>query len=376
MRDNSHSNTPGNDTHPTNLLKNKVLFSRLKRKIFKHVWLVRLFLLAAVGLLLFFVFNLLSLGIKNSGIEYYLDLARVVFTASEADVSAIDGRTNILLLGKGGQGHEAPDLTDTVMVASVAFKNPRLTFVSLPRDIWIPELRAKLNSVYYWGNIKKQNGGILLAKSTVEKLLDEPIQYAVVLDFSGFKKIIDVFGGIEVDVEHEFTDEKFPIAGRENDLCGGDLEYLCRYETVSFRKGRQHMDGETALKFVRSRHAIGDEGTDIARSARQQKVISAVKDKVLSRETIFSKDKIQALIAAVEENIETDIDFKAGAVLARTNLHAGENIYSFVLPEEFYSNPTPSPQYDNLYVFIPKNGNWSQMHKWIDCVFTGVSNCN
>ena len=62
-----------------------------------------------------------------------------------------------------------------------------------------------------------------------------------------------------------FTDSQYPIAGKENDACGGDATFACRYKTVQFQAGSQHMDGKTALMYVRSRHAEGDEGTDFAR---------------------------------------------------------------------------------------------------------------
>src|SRR5690606_11303223 len=121
-----------------------------------------------------------------------------------------------------------------------------------------------------------------------EFVTGEPVHYAMVMDFSGFKEVIDTLGGVEVDVEHSFTDTEYPIAGRENDLCDGDPEYRCRYETIEFKQGRQYMDGETALKFVRSRHAEGDEGNDFARSACQQRVISAIREKVLTTGILFN----------------------------------------------------------------------------------------
>ena len=184
-------------------------------------------------------------------------------------------------------------------------------------------------------------------------------------DFSGFKKIIDVLSGIEVEVERSFVDEKYPIAGRENDLCDGDPGYKCRYETIAFEKGTQHMDGETALKFVRSRNAEGDEGTDFARAERQQRILSAIKNKALSREIIFSPRKLLELKKAVEDAIETDIGSGAGAILARRSLSARDSIQSYVLPEDFLERPVYSPIYDNLYVFIPKNEDWSEIHEWV-----------
>lgn len=386
MQNNSHSNTPDEDVNPKAKVKKNVFFSRLKRQVLKHVWLVRGVLVAITILLFYLVFLLIGVGIKKSGIEYYFELAKIFISANDTDIKAINGRTNILVLGKGGQGHEAPDLTDTMMVVSVNYETPGVTFLSLPRDIWITELRAKLNSAYYWGNKKQppaqmasgqegKGGGLLLAKSTVERLLDEPIQYALVIDFSGFKKIIDIIDGIEVEVEHPFTDEKYPIAGRENDFCNGDPEYRCRYETITFNTGKQYMDGDTALKFVRSRHAEGDEGTDIARSKRQQKVITGIKEKILSTEILLSQVRIEKLLATLEENTETDIEVKAGVVLARNSLEVKNNIRSYILPEDFLVNPSPSPKYDNLYVFIPKYENWKEVQRWVKCIFEGKENC-
>jgi polyisoprenyl-teichoic acid--peptidoglycan teichoic acid transferase len=361
----------------------KVTFSRIKRKIFRHVWLVRAILIAMI-VFVFYLLFLAGAGVyKRSGADYYVDLVKLFINTPDESVKAIEGRTNILILGKGGEGHEAPDLTDTIIVVSVDNVAKRISTLSLPRDIWIPELRIKLNSAYYWGNIlqpaeveTEKGGGIVLAKSTVEQLIGQPIQYAAVLDFNAFVEVIDVLEGVEVDVEHSFTDEWFPIPGRENDLCDGDREYRCRYETITFEKGLQYMDGTTALKFVRSRRAEGENGTDFARGERQQRVISAIKNKILTRDVLLSKNKVDELIAIARNNIETDIDDAAAAVLARRFIQSRDNMASFVLPEDMLDNPPYLPKYDNLYVFIPKGESWKEVQEWVGCIFTGKDNCN
>ena len=254
-------------------------------------------------------------------------------------------KINILILGKGGVGHEAPDLTDTIILASI--DNKSISLVSLPRDIWVPEIRAKLNSAYYWGKLP-------LAKTTVEKIVGIPIQYGLVIDFSGFKKIVDVLDGIEVEVQNAFTDEKYPIAGKENDPC-----IPCRYEIVKFEKGKQIMDGERALKFIRSRNAEGSEGTDSARAARQQFVIDAIKNKILSNPW-----KILGLKNAVMQSLETDMDLNTLAGILGLVKSAKGNLVAVSIPEEFLVNPPVSRRYDNQYVFIPKVGDWSETQKW------------
>ena len=209
---------------------------------------------------------------------------------------------------------------------------------------------------------------MILAKSTVEEIVGLPVHYALVIDFSGFKEIIDVLGGIEVDVERSFVDEKYPIPGKENDECEGDPEFKCRYETLSFEKGKVTMDGETALKFVRSRNAEGDEGTDLARAARQQKVIVALKNKILSLKILLSPKKLLAVYDEMKKSIETDIDGPTAAILVRRILESRDNVEQHVVSEEFLTNPPISPRYDNQYVFLPKDGDWEPLHSWVSCL--------
>lgn len=348
--------------------KRKVIFSRIKRKLLKHVWFLRGIILGLVLVSIYLLIVLTQNLIKTTGVQFYYNLGKNFVFTPEESIKASNNRTNILILGKGGEGHEAKDLTDTIIFASVNNKDPSVYLISLPRDIWIKELRTKLNSIYYWGNQKQERGGLILAKATVEEIVGQPVHYGIVIDFLGFKKLIDALGGIEVDVERSFTDERYPIAGRENDSCDGDPEFKCRYETISFTQGRQFMNGETALKFVRSRNAKGDEGTDFARAARQQKVILAIKEKILSKEILLSPQKILALKDTILQSIETDISPSAGAILARRLLQVNNKIRSYVLPEELLINPPKSPKYDYLYVFIPKDGNWDQIRNWVSCV--------
>jgi LCP family protein required for cell wall assembly len=352
-------------------VKKRVFLRKIKRRLLKHVWLVRAGLAAAfIAVIVLFGFFLNFIFAKTT-VGTYFGLAKDFLFTPQAKISSYEGATNILVLGKGGEGHDAPDLTDTIIFLSISHKSPSLTLVSLPRDIWIPEIRAKVNSAYYWGNQRQEKGGMILAKSTVEEIVGRPIHYALVVDFAAFKAVIDVLGGIEVEVERSFSDEKFPIPGKENDECGGDPEFACRYETLRFEKGLQIMDGDTALKFVRSRNAEGDEGTDIAREARQQKIIAAIKKEVLGKRVLLSPRKLLALGEVLRRHVETDITGSAAAIVGRRTLQAQDKIATFVLPDKFLLNPSKSPRYDNLYVFVPKAGDWGEVHFWIDCILAG-----
>jgi LCP family protein required for cell wall assembly len=349
--------------------KRRVATSRLKRRLLKHIWLVRIGLVALGVLGVYLLFVVFGFVLTKTPVGYYgVFLVDFVFTPQDK-IELISGRTNVLILGKGGVGHEAPDLTDTIIFASISHEDPSVTLISLPRDIWIPALRAKLNSTYYWGNQKQEGGGLILAKSTVEEIIGQPVHYGVVIDFSGFKRIVDTLGGIEVDVERSFTDKRYPIPGREDDECGGDdPDYLCRYETIQFEKGSQLMDGETALKFARSRNAEGDEGTDFARAARQEKVLATIKNKALSRKILLNPKKLLEIVRVVQESVETDMGGSAAAILARRMVSAKDNTYTHVLSEDFLIRPPISRRYDNLYVFITRDETWGEIHEWVECV--------
>jgi LCP family protein required for cell wall assembly len=352
-------------------VKKRVLIKKLKRRLLKHVWLVRAALIAAFAGILVLLFILVNFIFGKTAFGSYVSYAfDFIFTPQEK-VQNHNGSTNILVLGKGGQGHDAPDLTDTIIFLSVSHRPASLRLISLPRDIWIPEIRAKVNSAYYWGNQRQPGGGMLLAKSTVEEIVGRPIHYAAVVDFAAFKSVVDVLGGVEVEVERGFTDERFPIPGKENDECEGDPEFKCRYETVRFEKGLQRMDGDTALKFVRSRNAEGDEGTDIAREARQQKVITAIKKKILGKDVLFSPKTLLALLDVAKKHVETDLAGEALAIIARRTLQAKDEAASFVLPDRFLLNPPKDQRFDNLYVFVPRAGDWGEVHDWVGCVLGG-----
>lgn len=283
-------------------------------------------------------------------------------------------RTNILFLGSGGAGHEAPELTDTIIFVSLDHKLKNPVFLSLPRDIWISSMRAKLNTAYYYGNQKREGGGIVLAKASVAEVLGQQVHYGAVLDFSGFVKLVDLLGGLAVNVDRSFDDYRYPIPGRENDNCGGDSEFKCRYEHVRFEQGKQVMYGERALKFVRSRNAEGEEGTDFARSVRQQKVILAIRGKLFSPSTILNPAKLKGVLDIVNDSIETDIPTDKLPIFARMFLGIKQNEIKNVVLDGgtigdaqtgLLVNPPISGNYDNQWVLVPRDETWEEVRGWV-----------
>jgi LCP family protein required for cell wall assembly len=306
-------------------------------------------------------------------------------------------QVNILLLGIGGGTHEGPDLTDTIIFANVDPKNKKATLVSIPRDVWSPDLGAKVNSVYTFAEEKEKGSGLSTDKAFVGKMLGQQIDYAIKIDFDGFVKAVDMVGGLDIDVERTFDDYAYPIGGNEEATCGlssdtiaslsaqiasgsateGD-SFPCRYEHLHYDKGPAHMDGTNALKYVRSRHAYGIEGSDFSRSRRQAKVITAFKEKVFSAGTVLNPVKLVNLITILKGSIETDItpdeypDF-----IKLSEQMKGSKINSTVIDEGdsatgrngLLINPPISAEFGGAWVLSPRlgNGKYDEIQEYVSC---------
>ncbi len=295
---------------------------------------------------------------------FWIGLVLVVFSAitfgTYRFLQPQRGRTNIVVLGIGGENHAGQDLTDTMMFVSVDHQTGKIVTVSSPRDIWIAELRTKLNSVYHY----EGQAGV---KSQVSKIVGQPVDYFVLLDFGALTRVVDALGGVAVNVERAFDDYQYPIVGKENDLCDGDRELKCRYQQVHFDAGWQMMDGDTALKYVRSRYAQGEEGTDFAREARQQRLIAAIKTKMFSPYWLTHPQKAWEIFDIFKSNVQTDLPqneygefFKVFWRAWRTKA----SVTNLPLGEDYLENPRTNLQkYDNQWVLIFKPGAEEEFQK-------------
>lgn len=331
------------------------LYQRLKRQILSRVLLVRVVLGLAILL------GVVAVGVLAKPL---IPSLVTVWQSMHFTLPTKDGRTNFLVLGREGlpagrQGtgssRAGTDLTDTLILVSV-HQSGDTVLLSIPRDIWVPSLRAKINTAYHYGQQRQPgSGGLVLAKAAVEEVTGQPVHYAVVIDFLAFEKIIDLMGGVDIDVERAFADHKFPIAGKENNECDKDPQFLCRYETVQFSAGWQHMDGQTALKYVRSRQAEGDEGTDFARSRRQEKLLVAIRSKLLSRPIVTNPRLLWALFQQASQSVVTDITSQTYPAIARLGLRAIKypvRSGALVEPDWVYHPPVSAAQ-DWQWILLP-----------------------
>ncbi len=279
-----------------------------------------------------------------------------------------DERINILLLGQGGPGHEGPYLTDTIILASLNMKTKQVGFVSLPRDLLvnIPELgQRKINSANSIGENKQKGFGAAFATNVIQKTLNIEIPYYVLVDFTAFEEIIDSVGGIDVTVDRAFTDPEYPIPGKEN-----ALPLTSRYKVLKFSAGKQHMNAETALQFIRSRHGNNGEGSDFARSKRQQKVIVAVKEKVFSVGTLLNPIRLNEIFQSLENNISTNLEFSEMVSFLKLSREF-DTEKLFTIPLDISPTGFLKEGYgpDGAYILQPKTGNFDQISHAIQTLF-------
>lgn len=218
--------------------------------------------------------------------------------ASTGDPSATpDGRINVILFGVGGASHSGSQLTDSILLASVDTETDRIGLLSIPRDLAYPLGGArfqKINAVNAYAEQEFPGEGAQVAAKSIGKLLGLRMDHVMKIDFQGFVKFVDALDGIDVTVERGFADAQYPTLDD-------------KWQTVSFKKGPQHMNGEQALIFVRSRHGSNGEGGDLARNRRQQIVLHAIRDRLMSRGVFTSPSKIAELWGVVSSHIQTDL---------------------------------------------------------------------
>ncbi|MFQ5400064.1 MAG: LCP family protein [Anaerolineae bacterium] len=250
-------------------------------------------------------------------------------------------RVSILLLGIDQRcDEEGPTHTDSMMVLTVDPVGLSAAALSLPRDLWvkIPGFEPnRINQAYYLGQVYEYpGGGPALAMETVETTLGVTLDYYVSINFDAFIEVVDLIGGIEVNVPENISDPTYP------DRCYG-------YDPFYITAGTHALDGETALKYARTRATFGG---DVDRAGRQQAVILAVRDRIMDPNR-FPKLIAQApgLWQAFQDNVSTNMPLNDALRLAvllqdipRSSIQTAVINYEYV-----YNETTP----DGRQVLVP-----------------------
>ena len=232
------------------------------------------------------------------------------------------GRVNVLILGldrRPGQGYVVR--SDTMMLVTAYPPGPRLGLLSIPRDLYveIPGYATnRINTAHFWGESEAEGNGPSLAKQTVEQTFGVPVQRFVRVDFGGFRAVVDAVGGLDIQVDEAVVDNAYPTE---------DFGVT----TIEIPAGLQHLDGEEALQYARSRHG----SSDFDRARRQQQILIALARRVLAPS---AWPRLPAVYRAVAGNVDTDLRIWEWLSVAATLLRVGpEGIEYQVIDREMVS---------------------------------------
>lgn len=248
-------------------------------------------------------------------------------------------RITVLFLGLDYRDWEEGEIprSDTMMLVTIDPLTQTAGFLSIPRDMWveIPGFgRAKINTAYFLGEANKlPGGGPGLAMDTVEQFVGVPVDYYALVDFMTFVRLIDELGGLDLYVRQEVTISRIGETDSQEVL----------------RPGVQWLDGMQVLGYARSRYT---EGGDFDRARRQQEVILAIRDQVVTWNMLPELiAKAPALYQEVNTGIRTNLNLEDMIKLATLGVQIPEgNIIQRVIPPDMvYSGKSP----DGLDIMIP-----------------------
>ena len=287
----------------------------------------------------------------------------IIFAFGSELEKDINGYTNIVLLGDGGHVRDGADLIDTIMVASIDYEKNAVTLFSIPRDYYVKNVDwpGKINELYrnHKNQIEDENELYELFQKVTGDITGLSIQYYLRVNFNAFVEIVDSLGGIAVDVKETIYDPYYP-----NETDNG-------YTIFEIKKGLQEMDGETALKFVRSRKTT----SDFDRAFRQQQVLEALREKALSLNILTKSGQLKNLYDTVRANMNTNMSLREMIALAGFAKHFDR---SHLVSKVIHDDPgqdggflyTPERElYNGQFVLIPFGDSLDLIHKYSDLIF-------
>jgi polyisoprenyl-teichoic acid--peptidoglycan teichoic acid transferase len=314
---------------------------------------------AVVVLLLLVILGAIAIPTAQKVLAFGSAISTQSPLSTQTGYMGTSDRVNILVMGYGGSGHDGAYLTDSMVVMSLMPQSHHTTLISVPRDLWIqyPPNSGnynKINAIYpvaSKSNADPVAGGDAVAQK-VSLVTGLDVKYWMTINFAGFRDFINAIGGVDINVPDSFT-ANYP----KND----DPNINASWKKVHFAKGLQHMDGETAIEYARARYVLDNpaEGTDFARSARQQLIMKAALSKLKDWHTWPS---FFGALDALKHTIYTNLSLADLAQFALkmdlNNAHRVGLSFTNVL-----TNSTSS---DGQDILLPKNADWNSIKTYID----------
>lgn len=306
----------------------------------------------------------MTLGVKALIHTKVLTVPKLMDAAGTPLPTDEHGYTNFLLLGQGDEGHDGVDLTDTLILASIDPKTKSAAMISIPRDLYVRTKNmgaGRINALYrdFKGflmqreNIGKNDAEHMAMKELATELSGTfgiELHHVIKVDFIGFVQAVDALGGLDIQVPEDLYDPEYP-----------DNNY--GYQLFSVLAGPQHFDGETALKYARSRHST----SDFDRSRRQQDIIQALADTAKKDGSLTDPTRITSLLRIMDEHVATTLTFREMVTLATLATTIDR---SKILSVQFnlegpggFLYPPPRDQFGGASVLIPNS--WDEIRTFM-----------
>jgi LCP family protein required for cell wall assembly len=257
-------------------------------------------------------------------------------------------RTNLLFLGIAGNADHGGDLTDSIMIVSIHNADKTISMLNLPRDLFVKSDvgSRKINEVYAVSKFKHKNKkrGLDSIKKAISDFTGLQIHYATVVKFEIFSKVIDEIGGINIYIPNSIKDPFYP-----DDKYG--------YKTFTIRSGLQKLDGETALKYIRTRKTT----SDYARSQRQQDIFVAIQKRLSSLNILKDPLLLSRFYNLFNRNVVTDLGITEILSIANIVKDLDSNMISSSI---IHDNPvskggflyTPAKEdYSGQFILLPNS---------------------
>lgn len=264
------------------------------------------------------------------------------------------GQINVLLLGMRGENMDGGGLlADTIMVAAIKPAENKVALISVPRDLYVQDpgtsSHSKINAIHALYEEKGEGKGMETMKQVVAEVTGLPIHYVVRLDFRGFKELVDTVGGVDVYLDKPFTEpSQFEGEAAAN---------------FSLPAGKNHLNGEKALFFVRARYT----SSDFERAKRQQQVLIALKDKLLTLGTLGDFGKASNILNILGNDVRTDMDISEMKMAFDLSVEMRDpQIKQKVFdtsPEGLLDSAKADTPEGKTYILLPAGGNYDKIHE-------------
>lgn len=270
-----------------------------------------------------------SVALEGGGGLFDRHEGRDIVIPEPSDQPELGERVTVLLVGVDFAPGRSHHLTDTMLVATLDPDTDDVAMVSVPRDLYGVPLgdgrvyNAKLNSLMSRAAADRftyPRGGPGTLKAAIGALFETRIHYFAAIDIEGMRQLIDSLGGVDVFVERAIRDRRY------HDSITGQRGF-------SIEAGPRHLDGHTAMAFIRSRMAEGE--SDFTRAERQQQVLAAIAQQLTAGNLLVT---LPSLLDTVRDNVSTDIPSRRIPEIASAGQEANlRNVERVVLtPDEGY----------------------------------------